>query len=194
MSEHHPHHPEHAKGPEHGKTELNAAEQLEHARKHIETQADKLEDDPDRRAEAAREIIHKHEPTPEPAPAVETENAPRPSSFAQALIHPKLNYTQTLASIQRRLTPARRTFSKVIHAPAVEKTSEALEKTVARPSVTAGATWTALIIGSIFYFTARRYGYILSGSEIELSFVVGAVLGLILEWIWRTFLRRPRQH
>lgn len=184
------HNPEHARGPEHGKAELDASKQLEYARNHAEAQAEKLEDDPNRRAEAAREIIHKHEPTPEPTPAVESEDAPRPS-FTQALLHPKLNYTQTMASIQRRLTPARRSFSKVIHNPTIEKTSEALEKTVARPSVTAGATWTALILGSIFYFTARRYGYVLSGSEIELSFIVGAILGVILEWFWRTVIRRP---
>lgn len=166
------------------------AEAIEHMRRHAEKAA---ETDPaDRRAEAAREVInkHEHERAPEPAAvATETETpAPAPTSL---IFHPKLNYTQTLASIQRRLTPASRTFSQLIHTPAIEKASEAIENTVARPSVTAGATWTALIIGSIFYFTARRYGYALSGSEIELSFIVGAAVGLGLEWLWRTFIRRP---
>jgi hypothetical protein len=172
--------------------ELIGTEQLEHARRHAEAQLSNTEiDSADRRADAAREVIHKREPEPTPAPVTESEKSPVHAAFTHVL-NPKLNYAETVASIQRRLTPASRAFSKVIHAPAIEKSSEALEKTVARPSVTAGATWTALIIGSIFYFTARRYGYVLSGSEIELSFVVGAVLGLILEWVWRTFIRRPR--
>jgi hypothetical protein len=192
MSEHEAHGPEHAKGPEHSKSELDASEQLEHARRHVEMLAKSSETDAaDRRADAAREIIEKHGLEQSgPTPATETETPVRPA-FSH-LLNPKLNYTQTLASIQRRLAPASRTFSKVIHTPAVEKASEALETTVARPSVTAGATWTALIIGSIFYFTARRYGYALSGSEIELSFLVGAALGLVIEWLWRTFIRHPR--
>ncbi len=195
MPEHAPQHSEH--GEHHKDTaELNSSEQLEHAQRHVEAMAKSGEtDSADRRAEQAREIIHKreHGPEPSPAPAAESEQSHARPSFTH-LLNPKLNYTETLASIQHRLTPMSRSFSKVIHAPAIEKTSEALEKTVARPSVTAGATWTALIIGSIFYFTARRYGYTLSGSEIELSFVIGAVFGLFIEWLWRTFIRRPRHH
>jgi hypothetical protein len=60
---------------------------------------------------------------------------------------------------------------------------------VARPSVAAGATWTALIVGAVFYFTARHYGYMLSGSELLFSFVAGAVIGLAVEGLWRSLHR-----
>jgi hypothetical protein len=145
------------------------------------------EDHQEKRAEAAREIINKQEVAPEPAPAAETQSKP---AFSIPFLNHKLNYAQTLASVQRKLSPVSRSFSKVIHTPIVEKTSQALENTVARPSVTFGATWTALIVGAIFYFTARAYGYALSGSEMIFSFVVGAILGLVLEGLWRTLKRR----
>jgi len=170
--------------------ELEAAgrEQLEELRQNAERAH---EDDPSKRAEAAREIIHKQEQAPEPPPAPEA--APKPG-ITVPLLNVKLNYAETLASLQSKLSPVSRSFSKVIHAPVVEKTAEVLENTVARPSVTAGALWTALIVGSIFYFTARHYGYNLAGSEITLSFFVGGALGLLLEWLWRTFFRQRRSH
>jgi len=173
------------------------AERHEHANHELEqTRREKLEelshraeltpDDAEHRAEAAREVINRREPAPEePKPAAETRaHAPRPLHLDY-----RLNYAHTVAAMQRHLTPVSRSFSKFIHAPAVEKTSEVLERTVARPSVVAGATWTALIVGSVFYFTARHYGYMLSGSELLFSFVVGAVIGIVIEGLWRSLRR-----
>lgn len=172
------HHQEHAERHE-AKSELEEArrEKLEELRQNN----DQEKDTSDKRAEAAREIIHKEEKAPEPVAAPEASSA---QPLRHPLLNPKLNYADTMRSVQQRLKPASRAFSRVIHTPAVEKASEMLEKTVARPSITAGATWTALIVGSIFYFTARHYGYMLSGSEMLFSFVVGALIGLVLEGFW----------
>jgi uncharacterized protein involved in copper resistance len=173
-------HHEHAERNEQATAELEAArrEKLEQLRHSTESEPQ----DAEHRAEAAREIIHKHEQAPEPTDHHEAAPAdPQPKPF---LDH-RLNYKQTLASLQRQLKPASRAFSQLIHTPAVEKTSEVLEKTVARPSVTLGATWTALIVGGVFYFTARHFGYALSGSELLFSFIVGAGIGLIIEGLWR---------
>jgi hypothetical protein len=183
------HQPERRGGAEQSSAELESAaqERLEQLRQPESQEAA----DPDRRAEAAREVIHKveHKPAPEPA-AAETHKA-HPVS---RILNPQLNYAHTLASVQHRLKPAQRAFSKVIHAPIVETTSEALERTVARPSVTAGAGWTGLVVGLIFYLTARHYGYRLSGSEIILSFLIGGLVGLLLEWLWRNVFHRRHHH
>ncbi|MDB5178886.1 MAG: hypothetical protein JWN01_829 [Patescibacteria group bacterium] len=173
---------------EKAQAELNEAahERLEQLKANTETH----ETHPaDQRAEKAREAIRKQEQAPEPAAVAEA--APKSGTTIPFFNH-KLNYAQTLASVQRKLAPVSRSFSKVIHTPAIEKTSEVLEKTVARPSVTAGALWTALIVGALFYFTARRYGYNLAGSEITLSFFIGGILGLVLEGLWRSFRRKAR--
>lgn len=142
-------------------------------------------DDAAERAQEARKFIHEQDKHREQAD--HTEAAPEPAPKPRFIIDAKENYRQTMASVQRSLKPVSRTFSKFIHTPAVEKTSEILEKTVARPSVTAGATWTALIVGAVFYFTARWFGYTLSGSEMLFSFIIGAGLGLILEGLWRAY-------
>ncbi len=144
------------------------------------------------RAERAREVINQHEDQPEPETETKSEATP-PAKHPLHILDHHLNYSRTMASVQRRLGPVSRGFSKVIHAPAVEKTSEALEHTVARPSVLLGTTWTALIVGGIFYFTARHYGFSLSGSELLFSFIVGALLGLVLEGIWHALTIKRRK-
>jgi len=100
-------------------------------------------------------------------------------------------YNETLASLQNRMTPGEKKFSRFIHNPTIEKTSNLLESTIMRPSVVMGTTWTALIVGIIFYATARIYGFKLSGSEMLLALAGGAILGLTLEGIW-LFIRRKK--
>lgn len=140
----------------------------------------------EKRADKAREIIAaKAEPMPAPAPEIVSPMPTRPAFFNH-----HLNYRQTLGSVQRKLPELSRRFSTVIHAPAVEKTSEVLEATLARPSVLLGTTWTALLVGTSFYLVARHYGYALSGSELLFSFVVGALVGLTGEGLWRLIKRR----
>lgn len=183
MSERHTEHQErHERTHEH--LEEAHRQKLEELRQNATVETD----DAAKRAEAAREIIRGHDqPEPEPEPTAPENHAPTPR-----LIHyVKQNYAETLGSLQRKLDPVSRNFSKFIHVPAVEKTSEVLEKTVARPSVMLGTTWTALIVGSVFYFTARHYGYMLSGSELLFSFVVGALLGIVIEGLVR-LVRPPR--
>ena len=163
-------------------TELEAI-----ARENKET----LQDNPEKsvedgrdRAEQAREAIKQH--TDEPEPAAEPV---APTSFVARINH-VVNYSQTMQSVQRKLTPVSRSFSKVIHSPAVETASETLEKTVFRPSVTNGALWTAAVVGLFFFIVARRYGFPLSGSELIFSLLVGGLVGGGIEGLWHLAKRR----
>lgn len=169
---------------EQSKAELEALgkeRMLELGVKTPETSAEHQE----QRAEAAREAIKLQES--EPAPAVEA--APAAPKFT-ARLDALVNYTHTMQSLQRHLNPVSRTFSHVIHNTAVEKTSEALESTVMRPSVVTGALWSAAIVGLGFYLVARHYGYALSGSEMLVSLLVGGVIGGLME----TAARAVRGH
>jgi hypothetical protein len=182
-AEHHSAHGERSEIKNDGLAEAGR-EQLETHRRHTPEHGteDKLD-----RIEDAREIINKsEEPAPEPEPTPEA-SAPKPHI---PFIDPGQVYADTMRSVQKRLTPVSRTFSKVIHTPIIEKSSEVLENTVARPSITLGATLTALSVGSIFYLTAYHYGYMLSGSELLFSFIVGALIGIVIEGLWRILLRR----
>jgi len=174
--------PQSAEHNEAAKAELEALGN-ERLKELSETAVEHAPEDSVDRAEQAREQISRNEQAPEPVPAADKEAG---KSIITTTLDYVLNYKQTLTSLQQRLRPASRSFSKVIHAPAVERSSEVLEKTVMRPSVTLGATWTALIVGGIFYETARHYGYHLSGFEMIAALIVGGILGVLIEMILRT--------
>jgi hypothetical protein len=161
----------------------------EKLRELAETSPEAAAERPETRAERAREALdaQHNESQPEP-PASGEHKAARPTFKAH--LDRALNYRQTLASVQRTLSPASRSFSKAIHQPTVERVSESMERTIMRPSVTLGATWTALIVGLVFYLTAKHYGYSMSGSEMLLALVVGALLGIIFEYVLRLIRKR----
>lgn len=177
-------------GPQgHETNERSQAEINELGRERLEelaTNPEAAAEHQEQRAEQAREAIE-HHAEPEPQPTNPTE--PVRPTFAAKLDH-VLNYTQTVASVQRRLSPVSRSFSKLIHTPAVEATSEALEATVMRPSVITGALWSAAIVGLVFYLVARHYGFALSGFEMLAALIGGAVLGLLIEGAGRLMRRR----
>lgn len=161
--------------------EQSARERMEQ----LQNKAETPEQDAQERAESARERIEKH--AEEPIPGAEKETAP---SRPAALLDPIRNYAQTLRSLQGRLKPAGRRFSQVIHQPVIEKASDALSNTVMRPSVSLGAVATAVIVESFFYFTARHYGYVLSGSEVLLALLAGGLIGLFFEAVLKAARRR----
>jgi hypothetical protein len=103
----------------------------------------------------------------------------------------RMNFDHTMRSLQLKMQPTSRMFSEIIHNPVIERVSEGLGKTVLRPSVSLGATTTALIVVGVLYFTARHYGFALRGSELLITLIVGGIIGLILEALIK-LLRRAR--
>lgn len=92
------------------------------------------------------------------------------------------SYKHTVTKIQAELTPAERGFSKVIHNPIVEKTSEALGSTIARPNAILAGAAVAFFAVLIVYLTAKHFGYVLSGFETIGAFIVGWVLGILYDF------------
>ena len=91
------------------------------------------------------------------------------------------SYKKTMANVQNQLSAPSRAFSKVIHNPIVEKTSDAIGNTIARPNLIISGALGA--IASVFvYFIAKRYGYLLSGSEVIVLFVAGWSIGAVIEY------------
>lgn len=93
------------------------------------------------------------------------------------------SFKRHMATVQSQLSLPQRAFSKVIHNKAVEKTSEFVGSTVARPN--------AILSGSVFafflvlgvYALAKYFGYVLSGFETIGAFIVGWVLGVVYDYI-----------
>jgi hypothetical protein len=82
-----------------------------------------------------------------------------------------------------QMSKPEQTFSKIIHTPAIEKTSEVVGKTIARPSGIAGAAVAACVGLLSIYSIAKFAGFQLSGSEMPLLLASGFAIGLFSEWV-----------
>jgi membrane-bound ClpP family serine protease len=185
MSERSHHSVEHATHRHEASVEKLAAERL----KHIERSSEHHAKSKRERIEKAREVIQKSEPQ---LPQHEAAPSAEPSILRPVLTQ-AANYRQTMVSLQHRMKPAAREFSRFIHSPAVENVSEVIGKTVLRPSISLGATTSALVVTGILYFAARYYGFELRGSEVWISLIIGGVLGVLIEAIARA-VRRASGH
>lgn len=96
-------------------------------------------------------------------------------------------YNDIMRDTRKEMSAPGRAFSKIIHNKAVEATSEALGKTVARPNAILSGSVFAFVITLAVYIVAKRYGYSLSGTETILSFVGGWLLGILFDF-FRTMI------
>lgn len=92
-------------------------------------------------------------------------------------------YKQTMQQIRAEMNAPSRTFSKVIHNPFVERSSEVIGGTLARPNAILAGSTTALILVILTYVIARTFGYQLSGFETIGAFLLGWILGLVYDYI-----------
>lgn len=92
------------------------------------------------------------------------------------------SFNSVMHHARQEMSRPERTFSKFIHQPGVEKASEVLGKTVARPSGIAGAAIASFIGLLSVYSVARFAGFQLSGSEMPLLLAIGFGAGLFIEW------------
>ncbi len=90
-------------------------------------------------------------------------------------------FSRAMTRTRKRLSPVSRTFSKVIHSPVVDKPSEFIGKTIARPQ---GMLWGAVFafIGtSGLLWITKHYGYEYNYLLAIILFLIGAVIGTALE-------------
>ncbi len=92
------------------------------------------------------------------------------------------SYKQHMTQVQAELKPAQRAFSKVIHNPVVEKASDAIGGTIARPNAILSGAVVAFFLVLGVYVIAKYYGYPLSGFESIGAFIVGWILGLLYDF------------
>ena len=93
------------------------------------------------------------------------------------------SFTATMQEIRTHMSAPSRTFSKVIHNKTVERTSEALGATVARPNAILSGALLAFIIVVAVYFIAKNLGYTLSGFETIGAFALGWLLGILYDFL-----------
>lgn len=92
-------------------------------------------------------------------------------------------YTTTMNRVQTHLSAPSRAFSKVIHAPIIEKTSDVAGKTIARPNAILAGGISAFLLSGITYLLARTFGYPLSGFETIGTFTLGFIIGIVYDFL-----------
>ncbi len=93
------------------------------------------------------------------------------------------SFKRQMKEIQANEPPVSRAFSKVIHNKVVEKTSDVVGSTVARPNAILAGAFTAFLLTLIVYVTAKIIGYELSGFETIAAFIIGWVAGLLYDYL-----------
>lgn len=175
------------RGPEHISTgERNTPPHLETGEliKRYEKRAEVSADHNKERAEIARahaEALEKAAATERPTSEQnhDTEHYKPRTTVSKHKLDESFN--KTMRRIQSELPLHQRIVSRLIHNPAVEKTSEIVGNTVARPNAILSGSIGALIVTGALYFTAKHFGFSLSGSETILSFLVGWLAGLAFD-------------
>ena len=100
-------------------------------------------------------------------------------------------YQRTMRQIQAEMPPAQRTFSKFIHNPVIEKTSDIVGSTVARPNAIFAGGLCASLLTFAIYGVAKYYGYPLSGFESIGAFLFGWLLGVLYDYFRVLITGRP---
>lgn len=93
------------------------------------------------------------------------------------------SFRETMNEVQTHMSPASRTFSKVIHNKTVEKVSDAAGNTIARPNAILSGAIAAFVLTLAVYLVAKNLGYPLSGFESIGAFAVGWLLGLTYDFV-----------
>lgn len=95
----------------------------------------------------------------------------------------KASYEKTMVEARSHMSAPSRAFSKLIHNQVVEKVSDAVGNTVARPNAILSGAVLAFLLTLGVYLVARMNGYQLSGSETIVAFALGWILGIVYDFL-----------
>lgn len=93
------------------------------------------------------------------------------------------SYKKTMTQVQKELPPNELLFSKFTHNKLIEKTSDILGNSIARPDTVLSGAMFAFILTLVTYITAKTIGYVLSGFETIAAFAIGWILGIIYDYL-----------
>lgn len=97
-------------------------------------------------------------------------------------VEKKAAFKKHMDQVQSEMSAPRRAFSKFIHNSFIEKTSDTVGSTVARPNAILAGSIAAFILVLAVYLIARNFGYVLSGFETIAAFIVGWIIGTLYDY------------
>ena len=93
------------------------------------------------------------------------------------------SYKRTMKHVQDELPAGSRMYSNIIHNKVIEKMSDIVGNTIARPNaILLGAVF-AFVLTLLTYTVAKTIGYTLSGFETIAAFIIGWLTGIIYDYI-----------
>lgn len=155
----------------------------ENIEKHERAPQEKLENIKNEALEKAASKHEKEHVKHDKERAVEKSSTERRNHGKISKKQKNVTFKKTLGTVQSELPIASRTFSKLIHNKVVEKVSDTVGSTIARPNAILAGSACAFVFTLIIFLVARYYGYPLSGAETIAGFVVGWATGILFDYL-----------
>ncbi len=95
----------------------------------------------------------------------------------------RASYETTMTEVRTQMSAPSRAFSSIIHQPAIEKISDVVGGTIARPNAVLSGSVTAFLLTIAIYLVARFNGYGLSGTETIAAFTIGWLIGIAFDYL-----------
>lgn len=102
----------------------------------------------------------------------------------------KESFNSEMKNVRTEMNLGERMASRFLHSAPIEKTSEFVSTTLARPNAMLSGSIAAFVCITLVYFVARHYGYQLSGFETIVAFVLGWVIGIVYDYVIGLIRRR----
>jgi len=85
--------------------------------------------------------------------------------------------------VQSELPASSRMYSNIIHNKVIEKMSDIVGNTIARPNAILLGAVVAFVLTLLTYTVAKTIGYALSGFETIAAFIIGWLIGIIYDYL-----------
>ena len=92
------------------------------------------------------------------------------------------SFKSQMKSAESDMTAVERITSRVIHARPVEKTTNFVASSIARPNAMLSGSIAAFAGITIVYFISKYYGFQLTGFETIGAFIIGWIFGLLYDY------------
>ena len=185
------------KGGEHQLSPKGVETSNEHIKDHVESEAALANNEhgTDNHIEAHRNIVEKQSILGSDFDHLKAEHV-QPKSTHPLIASLQLktaSWARQMTRTRKRLNPIDRTASKIIHSPIIDKPSEFIGKTIARPQGMLWGSVAAFIGTSALLWATNHYGYEFNYLLVVLLFLGGSLLGTAIEGLTYAFRKNREQ-
>jgi flagellar biosynthesis GTPase FlhF len=160
----------------------------------VEQAAHEAQNKHEKNLEAIREQVQEKAQSAEQVKTLEESDrshTPTDQPFANRELK-EMAYKRTLNRVRQQISSPDRLVSRIIHQPTVNAVSEAMSKTIGRPSGLLGGGFLSLVGTSVYYYVTKHYGYEYNNLIFLILLVGGFIAGWLVEALWHLFSSRKK--